>query len=507
MATILPKRGTSAPTTGLTQYELAVDTTNKRIYIGNSGGSGDLVGSAPGGSDTYIQFNDGGVMGGDAGLTYNKTTDALSVSGDLNANGGALRTTQTTFNVVNATATTVNIGGAATAINVGAATGTFDINNPTVEIGNSSAATSSVTAPSGVTTGSVFNTNVTTLNAGGAATTLTLGATSGTAAIRNATLRLGNTTALISTNASSSTNHLTLSPYGKIILAPTTNVLNGGDIPSVTIENTDGATGVVEISGGDLYLGRKTADELNFDPVRIIFEGGANNTSETFLTVEEPTADRIITLPDAAGTVGVMASPTNQQVQFYDSATKNLKGDADLIFDGTNLQIGSQGDLRLADSDSSNWVAFQAPATVTANVTWTLPSADGTSGQVLSTNGSGTLSWATSSGGGLTWTAVTANRSLTQEEGVLANISSGTLTLTLPTTAALGKVIRVSGMQNTWRIAQNASQKINFGKTSTTTGTGGYLESSNARDAVELVCCVANTEWNVISSVGNITIV
>ena len=64
-----------------------------------------------------------------------------------------------------------------------------------------------------------------------------------------------------------------------------------------------------------------------------------------------------------------------------------------------NLTINAQGDLRFADSDSSNWVAFQAPATVASNVTWTLPSADGTSGQVLSTNGSGTLSWSTAGGG------------------------------------------------------------------------------------------------------------
>lgn len=36
----------------------------------------------PGGSNTYIQFNDGGVFGGDAGLVYNKTTDALTGLGD-----------------------------------------------------------------------------------------------------------------------------------------------------------------------------------------------------------------------------------------------------------------------------------------------------------------------------------------------------------------------------------------------------------------------------------------
>jgi hypothetical protein len=38
-----------------------------------------VTASTAAGSDTYVQFNDGGVMGGDAGFTYNKTTDALTV--------------------------------------------------------------------------------------------------------------------------------------------------------------------------------------------------------------------------------------------------------------------------------------------------------------------------------------------------------------------------------------------------------------------------------------------
>jgi hypothetical protein len=39
--------------------------------------------TAPGGSDTQVQFNDGGALGGDSGLTFNKTTNALSIGGDL----------------------------------------------------------------------------------------------------------------------------------------------------------------------------------------------------------------------------------------------------------------------------------------------------------------------------------------------------------------------------------------------------------------------------------------
>ena len=86
------------------------------------------------------------------------------------------------------------------------------------------------------------------------------------------------------------------------------------------------------------------------------------------------------------------------------NAIQNLSGSSLTLTATTvnvagNVQIDAQGDLRFADANSSNWVAFQAPATVAANVTWTLPGVDGSSGQVLSTNGSGTLSWATASGG------------------------------------------------------------------------------------------------------------
>jgi len=65
---------------------------------------------------------------------------------------------------------------------------------------------------------------------------------------------------------------------------------------------------------------------------------------------------------------------------------------------GGNLTLNGQGDLRFADSDSSNYVAIQSPATVASNLTFTLPSVDGTNGQVLSTNGTGTLSFISNGG-------------------------------------------------------------------------------------------------------------
>ena len=67
----------------------------------------------------------------------------------------------------------------------------------------------------------------------------------------------------------------------------------------------------------------------------------------------------------------------------------------------SNGGVGIHGDLgaQFMDDDASNYVALVAPTSISSNVTWTLPSSDGTNGQVLSTNGSGTLSWSTVSSG------------------------------------------------------------------------------------------------------------
>lgn len=65
-----------------------------------------------------------------------------------------------------------------------------------------------------------------------------------------------------------------------------------------------------------------------------------------------------------------------------------------------DLLLDNQADLRFGEATGhgGNWVAFQAPATIAANVTWTLPATDGTTGQILSTNGAGVLAWANDTG-------------------------------------------------------------------------------------------------------------
>ena len=65
--------------------------------------------------------------------------------------------------------------------------------------------------------------------------------------------------------------------------------------------------------------------------------------------------------------------------------------------DSNGVTIQAQGDLRLADSDNSNWVALQAPATVATNLTLTVPSTVGTADHSLVTDGTGVLSFASRS--------------------------------------------------------------------------------------------------------------
>ena len=67
---------------------------------------------------------------------------------------------------------------------------------------------------------------------------------------------------------------------------------------------------------------------------------------------------------------------------------------------GTNLDLGARAPVQFYDTDSSNYIALRAPSTVASNYTFTLPAQDGTSQQVIVTDGAGNWSFANQSGGG-----------------------------------------------------------------------------------------------------------
>jgi hypothetical protein len=110
-------------------------------------------------------------------------------------------------------------------------------------------------------------------------------------------------------------------------------------------------------------------------------------------------------------------------------------------------------------------------------------------------------------GGGLTWNEVTGTtQSLAADNGYIMNNAS-LVTGTLPATCALGKTIALCGKgTGLYKIAQNSGQTIHFGNQDTTTGTGGYLQATHRRDAIALLCTVADTEFTILNSVGNFTV-
>lgn len=132
-----------------------------------------------------------------------------------------------------------------------------------------------------------------------------------------------------------------------------------------------------------------------------------------------------------------------------------------------------------------------------------------TSGTGISvTSISGSITIAATGAGSFVWNVqATGTVTMVANNGYYVTDASAVV-LTLPTTAAAGTVIEVAGYgAGGWTIAQNASQEIFFGNQHTTAGVSGSLASTNQYDAIRILCTVANLDWTVLSSVGNITVV
>ena len=195
-------------------------------------------------------------------------------------------------------------------------------------------------------------------------------------------------------------------------------------------ENTIDTSSFALIAGttftGDVII--DNAKELRFHE--------ADGNGSNYVGFEAPatlSADKIWVLPTADGSAGQYLKT---------DGSGNLGWGTDATTDATKMPLAggsftgdvtltAQKDLRFADADSSNWVAFQAPTTVASNVTWTLPAADSSGTQALTSNGSGTLAWATTGdatlAGDNTWTGA-------QRGQITGLTSASTITIDMSTT-------------------------------------------------------------------------
>jgi hypothetical protein len=166
-----------------------------------------------------------------------------------------------------------------------------------------------------------------------------------------------------------------------------------------------------------------------------------------------------------------------------------------------------------------NNVAGSLPSTVVETLTGNSGGAVGPDGSHnINVIGSGTISVAgnpgtntltiTSSGTGLMWSTISASQTLAVNHGYICISPGGALSLLLPAVSALGDIIEITlDGATSFTVTQGAAQSVRYGNQSTTAGVGGSLATTQQGDTLRLVCQTANLKWNVLSSMGNLTVV
>ena len=179
---------------------------------------------------------------------------------------------------------------------------------------------------------------------------------------------------------------------------------------------------------------------------------------------------------------------------WIDDTTPQAGGDVDI--NGFAIISTSNGDIPINPNGTGN--------VILDTLKW--PQADGTSGQFLRTDGAGQLVFATPSNG-LAAIEVTGTTQVMTVDTIFIANNASLVTLTLPTTCAIGDTMKVLGKgTGGWEIAQNAGQIIFFGDQATTVGATGRLNSTLQRDSLQLICVTTDNDWQVVSSIGNITV-
>jgi hypothetical protein len=166
-----------------------------------------------------------------------------------------------------------------------------------------------------------------------------------------------------------------------------------------------------------------------------------------------------------------------------------------------NLIIDNQKEIRFRETtaNGTNYVALKAPASLSADLTFTLPATDGTNGQVLTTNGSGVLSFATPASG-IAWqsSVKTSGFTATAGEGYFCNTTSAGFTVTLPATPTAGQQIALVDYAGTFDTNALVISP-NGGKIESGTAN---LQLSGEREGVTLVYIDSTQGWLATSGIN-----
>jgi hypothetical protein len=198
-----------------------------------------------------------------------------------------------------------------------------------------------------------------------------------------------------------------------------------------TNSGTSRPTGAV---AGQLWLDTTTATSPTLK-----YYDGADDIS---LATIDHTANTVNWLDSTVSITGLSTTATGTVLTLSDSTNTTT----------VNLIIDNQKEVRFRETtaNGTNYIGLKAPASVSADLTFTLPSADGTVGQVLTTNGSGVLSFATV--GSLAWQSIVTASTLTAvaSRGYWINTTSNACTVTLPASATNGDTIILADYLRTW---------------------------------------------------------
>ena len=163
----------------------------------------------------------------------------------------------------------------------------------------------------------------------------------------------------------------------------------------------------------------------------------ASGIEKTYTVDNATTGAFTVALNQVGGSSVIFeATDKSHKLVYLDGTNAN-----DILDDLSTIRLPNQNEVRFGDADNSHYVSLRAGTTVASNLSFTLPTADGTANQVLTTDGSGALSFATVSGGAA-WQAVkTTGFTAVAKEGYFCNTTSAAFTATLPASATIGDFI------------------------------------------------------------------